>query len=227
MGSVSHKTETVEKAPMMMREEAFITLERMIVTGSLAPGEWVSETQLVEISGHSRASVRAALQRLQDQELIQIVPRRGAQVCTIDYKRQFRALELRRAVEALLARSAAVRADAAQRAEFTAIAVGLAKVSQSLNHDRMRELDLRSHNLLMAAADNPYGAKALSSVKGLSRRFWLLHHEEYGDIPRMATSLAGVAQAIGAADADAAGAAVHVTLDYVEELTLKVVGYQK
>jgi len=33
--------------PLMQREEAYFALERLIVTGELAPGTWVSETDLM------------------------------------------------------------------------------------------------------------------------------------------------------------------------------------
>ena len=76
-----------------LKDKAFRDLERMIVTGRLEPGLWVSETDLMEISGHTRAPVRSAIQRLADEALLRIVPRRGAQICPIDHREQFRALE--------------------------------------------------------------------------------------------------------------------------------------
>ncbi|MCR8549155.1 GntR family transcriptional regulator [Salipiger sp. P9] len=215
------------KMLVMLRDEAFVVLERMIVTGEIAPGEWVSETQLMSLSGHSRASVRSAMQRLQDQGLLEIFPRRGAQVCPLDFKMQFRSLELRRALECLLARAAAERATPEQRAEFIEIAEGFAAVSLSLDAAAMRELDFRSHALMLDAADNPFASKAVFSTKGLWRRFWLLHYEKHGDIFRMANLHSAVARAIGEQDPTRAEAAVHALLDYVEEFALKVVGYDK
>ncbi len=216
-----------EAGPRMLREEAFITLERMIVTGRLAPGEWVSETRLIEASGHSRASVRHALQRLQDQQLIKIFPRRGAQVCPIDYTTQFRAQELRRVVEGLLARCAAERATHEQRAQFRAYAKGFLEAAGQGNQAAMTELDLANYSLLLKAADNPFASKAMVSVKGLSRRFWILHHEQHGDIHAMAGGHAAVASAIAEGDAEAAEAAAGRVVDYVETFTLKVVGYSR
>lgn len=211
--------------PLMLKEEAYIALERMIVTGRLAPGQWVSETQLIAASGYGRASVRSAVQRLQDQELIQIFPRRGAQICPVDHKRQFRAQELRRAVETLLARSAAERANQLQRTAFADIAERFREQAVKKDQTAMTELDLRCHSLLLKAADNPFAAKAMSSVKGLSRRFWILHHETHGDIAQMAQSHAAVAEAISAGEPQAAEDAVHAMVDYVERFTLRVVGY--
>lgn len=179
----------------------------------------------MKASGHSRASVRHAVQRLQDQGLILIVPRKGARICPVDVTLQLRAQELRRVVEGLLARCAAERASSDQRAQFTEIAEAFADRSQDLDAIRMMDLDILQHTLMGEAADNSYATKAMQSVKGVSRRFWLLNYERHGDIARMARLHRTVADAIASGDGGAAEAAVRDLVDYVEEFTLKVVGF--
>ena len=212
-------------APMPLKDEAFQDLERMIVTGELKPGRWVSETDLVEMSGHTRAPIRSAIQRLADAGLLRTVARRGAQVCPIDHTEQFRSLELRRVVEKLVARSAAMRATTSHRDELSEIAEGFDEVSGSGDHVAMIELDARCFSVLIEAADNRFAARSLTSVKGLSRRFWVLHQERYGDIGRMARAHAAVANAVSRSDPDQADNAVDGLIDYVEEFTLAVIGF--
>ena len=218
---------TISTAPRMQREEAYLALERLIVTGRLAPGAWVSETDLMKVSGHSRASVRFAVQRLQDQGLISIVPRRGARICPLDITLQFRAQELRRVVEGLLARCAAERATEAQRAQFREIVQAFSDRARDRDAIAMMDIDIRHHSLVSAAADNPYAARAMHSVKGVSRRFWLLNYEKHGDVQRMADVHHAVAAAIADGHPDAAEAAVRDLVDYVEEFTLRVVGFNR
>ena len=210
-----------------MKDEAFRDLERMIVNGELAPGRWVSETDLIEVSGHTRAPVRSAIQRLADEGLLTIVPRRGAQVCPIDHTEQFRALELRRAVETLVARSAAKRATPQQKDRLRNLAKRFLKAASERSQEQMTELDAECFELLIKASDNRFAARALTSVKGLSRRFWVIHQEQYGDLMRMATAHAKVAQAVSEGDEEAAAAAVSAVVDYVEEFTLEVVGFSR
>ena len=213
------------KETIHRKDEAFRDLERMIVNGELEPGRWVSETDLIEISGHTRAPVRSAIQRLADDGLLRIVPRRGAQVVPINHTDQFRALELRRAVEILVARSAAKRATNQQRQQFSELAKGFKEVSLSGNQANMTELDSECFALLIAASDNKFAARALTSVKGLSRRFWVFHQERYGDMKRMAAAHSSLAHAVSVGDEEAAGKAVSDLIDYVEEFTLEVVGF--
>ncbi|WP_051644842.1 GntR family transcriptional regulator [Labrenzia sp. DG1229] len=207
------------------KDEAFRDIERMIVNGTLEPGSWVSETDLIEVSGHTRAPVRSAIQRLADDGLLTIAPRRGAQVVPIDHTEQFRALELRRAVETLVARSAAKRATASQREKFAQIAKGFKEVSLSGDQASMTELDSKSFALLTVASDNKYAARALTSVKGLSRRFWVLHQERHGDMKRMAAAHSAIAKAVADGNEGEAEEAVSALIDYVEEFTLEVVGF--
>lgn len=211
---------------MPLKDEAFQDLERMIVNGELAPGQWVSETDLIEASGHTRAPVRSAIQRLADEGLLRIVARRGAQVCPIDHTEQFRSLELRRVVERLVARSAAERATDAQRRELSEIADGFRAVGTTGDQAAMTELDARCFALLITAADNKFAARSLTSVKGLSRRFWVLNQERHGDIHQMFNAHAAVADAVSKGNGDAAAIAVDSLIDYVEEFTLRVIGFR-
>ena len=204
---------------------AYSRLERMIVNGELQPGQWVSETYLMEASGLSRSPVRVAIQRLADQQLIEVFPRRGAQISPIDYTLQFRALELRRVVERLMASSAAERANKRQRQELSVISTGFKQAAITQNQATMTELDARAFCLILAAADNPYASGAMKSVKGLARRFWILHQKEYGDRVRMATCHAKIAQSISKGNTAQASANVDDLIDYIEEFTLKVIGF--
>ena len=208
-----------------LKDKAFRVLELMIVNGTLKPGQWVSESDLMEISGHTRAPVRSAIQRLADETLLKIVPRRGAQICPIEYTEQFRALELRRVVERFAAKSAAKRATPDQREKFAALAKQFRKLSTTDDQDMMTELDTECFSLLIIASDNKFAARALTSVKGLSRRFWILHQQQYGNMKRISAAHAAVAQAISEGDEAGADKAVSELIDYVEEFTLEVVGF--
>ncbi|MCY4148650.1 MAG: GntR family transcriptional regulator [Gammaproteobacteria bacterium] len=208
-----------------LMDVAYTRLERMIVNGNLQPGQWVSETYLMEASGLSRAPVRVAIQRLADQQLIQVFPRRGAQICPIDYTLQFRALELRRVVERLMASSAAERASTCQRRELADISAGFRQATIIQDQATMTDLDSRAFSLILAAANNPYASGAMKSVKGLARRFWVLHQEEFGDRVRMAICHAGITDAVSKGDAVQASANVDDLIDYIEEFTLKVIGF--
>lgn len=216
---------TVEAGRPKLMDAAYLELEKMIVTGALAPGQWVSETELVELSGFSRAPVRSALQRLAHQQLLNVHPRRGAQIQPIDFTQQFRILELRRPVEKLVARNAAQRATKAHRAQFADIAEAFKLAGDRDDTEAVIALDSKNFALIIEAADNAFAGLAMLSVKGLSRRFWILNHERHGDTEKLAYGNIKVVNAIRDGDPNGAERAVDALIDYIEKFTMKVVGY--
>ena len=62
------------------REEAFHALRRAILSGQLAPGARLQETELAASLGVSRNPVREALARLEGQGLVRSIPNQGARV---------------------------------------------------------------------------------------------------------------------------------------------------
>jgi DNA-binding FadR family transcriptional regulator len=67
------------------------------------------------------------------------------------------------------------------------------------------------------AAHNEFATSALGLMSGLARRFWYVHYQQAGDLPRMAKLHAGVALATAARDSEGAAAASDALLDYIEE----------
>ena len=105
-----------------LTDQAYATLEEMIVTLKLPPGAAVSEAGLSQALGIGRTPIREALQRLARERLVTILPRRGIIVSEINIKSQLRLLEVRREVERLVVRSAARRATPDERARFAELA---------------------------------------------------------------------------------------------------------
>lgn len=211
--------------PIMMKDGAYIKLENMIVTGELEPGSWVSETELVKVSGFSRASVRSAIQRLADQDLIAVYPSKGAQIAPIDYTQQFRVLEIRRVVEDFLVRWATKRGTGEQKKKFSELEAGFKEAASNEDLVAMTEFDRQNFALMLKAADNPLAAKTMISVKGLSRRFWVHHLDKHGTVNEMATKHSAVAAGMAGESEEDASLALNAMIDHVEAFTLSAVGY--
>ena len=69
-----------------LKEKAYRVIRQMIVGGGLPPGKVLNERELVEHIGVSRTPIREALHRLEKENLVTIVPQRGAYVCEITAK---------------------------------------------------------------------------------------------------------------------------------------------
>ena len=203
------------EAGLSLTDRAYRDLEEMIVTLTLPPGSAVSETALSQSLGIGRTPIREALQRLARERLVTILPRRGIIVSEINVKSQLRLLEVRREVERLVAKSAARRASAEERARFLELAREFEKSAKTNDDVTFMRVDREFNEFSVMAARNEFAAGAMSLMHSLSRRFWYIHYKQAADMPVIAKLHADIARAIGAGDEAAAGKAMDKLLDTV------------
>jgi DNA-binding GntR family transcriptional regulator len=213
------ENDAAELSDATLTDRAYRAIEEQIVTLQLPPGAVISEAMLSERLKIGRTPIREAIQRLARERLMVIMPRRGIMVSEVNIQTQLRLLEVRRELERLIARNAARRATAEERAQFASIAAGMEKAGRKNDETVFMRLD-REFNLLgLQAARNEFAAGAMVLMQGLSRRFWYIHYKEAADLPLAARLHADIARAIAAADRDTAGAASDRLMDYIEAFT--------
>ena len=91
---------------MPLREVVFMTLRRQILRGELKPGERLMEISLANKLGVSRTPIREAIRKLENEGLVEMLPRRGAHVAEITRQELNDVLEIRRSLEELAIRKA-------------------------------------------------------------------------------------------------------------------------
>lgn len=96
---------------------ALLSIRELILEGVLAPGERISELSVAERTGISRTPIRAALQRLEEEGLVEAIPSGGFAVKSFSTQDVFDAIEIRGTLEGLAARLAAERGASAARLE--------------------------------------------------------------------------------------------------------------
>ena len=84
-----------------LRDVVFNTLRQAILTGELKPGERLMEIHLANKLGVSRTPIREAIRKLELEGLVNMIPRRGAEVAEITEKSLKDVLEVRRTLDAL------------------------------------------------------------------------------------------------------------------------------
>lgn len=161
---------------MSSYQQAYSKLEAMIVIGQLAPGSLHTEKELGAMLDLGRTPVREAIQHLAHEGLIEVQPRRGVVIPAISADAQMKLLEVRRVVEQLCVEQACRFASDAQRVRMRDIADNLPVAAENTTDRQGFLLVLRdAHRALIEAADNPYLARAMRPVQGLSRRFWFFY----------------------------------------------------
>jgi len=179
----------------------------------------VSELELSKSLGIGRTPIREALQRLAREGLVTILPRRGILVSEINVKRQLRLLEVRRALETLIARTAARRATDGERESLRELAEEFDRCAKSRDDVAFMRADRQFNALSRAACHNEFASGAMGLIHSLSRRFYFTHYKQVGDTALTARMHAQMARAIAQGDEEKAARATGKLLDVIEKFT--------
>jgi DNA-binding GntR family transcriptional regulator len=202
-----------------LTDQAYRAIEEEIVTLRLRPGTVLSEQLLAQRFKIGRTPVREALQRLANEGLVIILPRKGILVSDINPREQLLVLEARREIERLLSRASAERATDGEKAAFLKIAQGMERAAADDDDISFMRLDRELNQLMIGAARNDYAARSMRLLGGLSRRFWYMHYRETADLPLCARLHAEQSRAIANGNAKSAANATDKLMDYVESFT--------
>ncbi len=131
-------------------------LKRDILEGVYTPRQRLIETELVQVLGVSRATLRAALIRLHHEGFVEIQPNRGAQVRSFSVEEATRILQVREVLEGLAAAIAAERMTPARLAELREIVTDMEQ--RLAADDLLGHLPLvgRFHQRIIEAAGNEF-----------------------------------------------------------------------
>lgn len=141
--------------------KALLAMRELILDGELAPGERLSELIIAERTGISRTPIRAALQRLEAEGLVEAIPSGGFAVRSFSEKDVFDAIEIRGTLEGLAARLAAERGSSPSRLKPLQDCLGVLDqvVATSLGteegFERYMEGNALLHALIIDLADSP------------------------------------------------------------------------
>lgn len=206
---------SAETVTASLAQQAYELLEEKLVTLQLAPGALLSEGELIEMTGIGRTPVREAIQRLANQDLFQVIPRKGLMVTPVSRTGMLHILEARKPLERLVVHRAALNARDEQRSTLAAIARDMAMV-----HDRLDDflrLDYELDQLVDECASNPFATAALAPFRSHSRRFWYFHRQQV-KLADAITAHASLARLIARRDAGGAEKASDATIAVLERL---------
>lgn len=146
---------------------AFESIRDMVVTGSVEPGEPLSEARLGEDLGMSRSPIRTALEQLAGAGLVTYVPGKGYFVATISVAHVTSVMEIREALESF----------AAARGQFEGNKVVLKRLRRIFEYFAdlpgtptphewalLSEADHRFHSEIVSSLNNPVASDMLDQL---------------------------------------------------------------
>lgn len=152
--------------------QAYLLLEREIVTLRLAPGQLLTEGALIDRLCVGRTPVREAIQRLAWEGLVEVRPRSGIRIADLDPADFVKVLEVRKGAEEVLARGAARYALPEHLIAFVAIGERMATTARGADVVAFLDADKAFDAVLQEAAANPYASRFTAPLQTHSRRFW-------------------------------------------------------
>lgn len=199
----------------------FEYLRDAILTGKLKPGERLMEIQLAEKLGVSRTPVREAMKKLEQENFIEMVPRKGAYVKDINAKDMLDVLEVRALLEGFAAYQAATAMSDKDLKEMEKITEKFEKAILLQDKEGMIETDNRFHDLIYRATKNE---KLKDLIKGLQdqfHRFRIVYFSEFDDYQLICEGHKDIIKAIRNKDGHAARLVAEEHIHIVERSVME------
>lgn len=92
-----------------LKEKAYDHLRKMIITGEIQSGQFLTERSLVETLQMSRTPIRSALERLEVEGLVNYTPNKGLVVAELSIDRAVDVYDFRKAIESYVVQKLSAR----------------------------------------------------------------------------------------------------------------------
>ncbi len=196
-------------------EVVFENLRDAILTGKLAPGERLMEIQLAETLGVSRTPVREAMKRLEQEDFIEVVPRKGAYVKMLDSKDILDVLELRYLIEGFAAKRAA---ENMTDRDIEAMQSLIDEFEEAVANDdttALIETDYKFHDRIYSVNKNTKLKEMIRNLQEQFYRFRTIYFTEYNNYSEITAGHREILKAFIEKDGERAEKIVQEHIDVV------------
>ena len=187
-----------------LRDVVFNTLRQAILKGELKPGERLLEIALAERLGVSRTPVREAMRKLEQEGLVVMIPRRGAQVASITEKDLNDVLEVRIALENVAIEKACARMTEEEMRRLWLAAKEFEHTIAEGNLVKLAEADVAFHEVIYKSSDNRRLNQVLNNLREQIYRYRVEYLKEDESRNRLVKEHEKITRAIKERDVKAA-----------------------
>jgi len=211
-------------ATASLADRAYDAIRDMIVSLELRPGAVIDERRLMQQLGIGRTPIREALRTLAQEGLVEVYPRRGMFVTSVEIHDLASLAEVRSVLEGSAARLAAERATDTDRDAVSALLAELEQ-HEALGQRQLMALDERIHRQVYRAAHNEFLESSLERYYVLALRIWYLALDQARELEQAVLDHREILEAIRDGDADRAeGAMRRHVLEFEETMRRVLVG---
>jgi GntR family transcriptional regulator, rspAB operon transcriptional repressor len=195
--------------------KAYEEIKEKIITLYFLPGQYLNEAAISSLLDVGRTPVHQALQRLELEGLVEIMPRKGVVVLPDSISEIIKILDSRAAVEAELAKAAAAQISAEDGKELLALANATKHAKNGPGIDDFIACDRAFHRKLAERSGNSVLSDFAQQLHERSIRYWYLHLWQTMDVQATTRQHAAIADAIARHDGERAAAAMR---EHIESL---------
>ena len=174
---MEYKFEVNANEYLPLREVVFNNLRDAILKGQLKPGERLLENHLADKLGVSRTPVREALRMLEQENLVELIPRRGAQVLDISAEDIKNILEIRSALEVVSIRHACQKMDNDSLKELKKHNAEFEAAFEARDYEGVA--DEKFHDVIFSAAGNKRLVVIISNIQAQVYRYRMAYLKVY------------------------------------------------
>lgn len=204
-----------------LRDVVFNTLRQAILIGELKPGERLMEIHLADRLGVSRTPIREALHKLEQEGLVTVLPRRGAEVAQITEKSMNDVLEVRRALDTLCVELACDRITEEELAALGKACDSFEQCVRTGDSKRIAQADVALHDIIVQATGNQ---RLIQLVNNLSEQMYRYRFEYIKDSSQHQTLVEEhriIYRSIAGKDKETATAAARTHIDNQEKAIMR------
>ena len=206
-----------------LRDVVFNTLRQAILTGELKPGERLLEIHLADKLGVSRTPVREAIRQLEQEGLVVMMPRKGAQVAHITEKSMSDVLEIRLALDEFAAELACQRITDSEINDLTDACANFEKAVSDGDIRGITTADVDFHDIIFKACRNPRLSQIVNNLAEQMYRYRFEYIKDASGWQSLITEHRMITDAIVKRDVEMAKSAIHVHIKNQENSILRLI----
>ncbi|MFD0677691.1 MULTISPECIES: GntR family transcriptional regulator [unclassified Paenibacillus] len=152
-------------------EYAYKYIRERILDGTFKPTQKLIESQLSELISVSRNTVKKALLKLEQENLVKIENNKGATIKSFTLEEVKNYLEIREALEGLIARSAAKHITDAEVDALEQLLLRMGDFLKQNQFDEYSKLNKEFHSIIYKASRNIQATEMVNMIKTQLMRF--------------------------------------------------------
>ncbi len=203
----------------MQAEEIYEILKDRIIHLHYEPGQVLNEIDLADEFGISRTPIRRVFQMLMSDKLLNIIPRFGAQVAPMDFRKMKSVFEVTRELDAFATRLAVERISQESIGELEEIMERLNNYDIPVDYQKAIDDDEKFHEIIYSSCDNPWLEEILRRLHYQTERLWHYSESYFDEVVIFTETLGKILDSIKTGNVDDAE---RYTREHIDQFVLKI-----